>query len=184
LELSYNNHPEINIAEIDIQRAESRIRLNDSKYLPQLYVGIDGGFYSPGYNFKKDINPNYTAFATVSVPISTWGKRSYETKALKFQMESSKEQLNKVKDKISLEVQTAQQNLLKAVQQVELTKQSLEKAKENERKSLERYEDGKNSIVEVIDAQTYRQTAQYNFVEAKAMTQTAYSALIKALNKY
>jgi outer membrane protein TolC len=65
-----------------------------------------------------------------------------------------------------------------------LSLQSLEKAHENERQAMERYNEGEISIVEVIEAQTYRQNAEINHVQAKASAQGQYSALIKALNQY
>ena len=66
----------------------------------------------------------------------------------------------------------------------QLSQQSLEKAHENERQAMERYNEGEISIVEVIEAQTYRQNAEINHVQAKASAQGQYSALIKALNQY
>ena len=60
----------------------------------------------------------------------------------------------------------------------------LAKAEENEAKAVERYNEGKVSVVEVIDAQTYRQTSQVNYVQAKAAAQGHYSELIKALHGY
>ena len=43
---------------------------------------------------------------------------------------------------------------------------------------------GKTSILEVIDAQTYRENSQLNYVQAKTEAQSYYSGLIKALNAY
>jgi outer membrane protein TolC len=92
--------------------------------------------------------------------------------------------LNKVTDNVNLEVQTAHTSLLQAISQVSLTGNSLEKARENERKALERYEEGKTSVIDVIEAQTYRQASQINYVQAKVSAQGYYSDLIKALHKY
>jgi outer membrane protein TolC len=50
--------------------------------------------------------------------------------------------------------------------------------------ALERYTEGKASVIEVIEAQTYRQASQLNHVQAKVSAQGAYSELIRALNKY
>lgn len=50
--------------------------------------------------------------------------------------------------------------------------------------NVPRYNEGKVSVVEVIDAQTYRQTSQVNYVQAKAAAQGHYSELIKALHSY
>ena len=81
-------------------------------------------------------------------------------------------------------MQTARVALLQAIQRIDLAGSSLEKARENELKAVERYAEGKVSILEVIDAQTYRQTAQVNYVQAKVSAQGYYSELIKSLNLY
>ena len=74
--------------------------------------------------------------------------------------------------------------LSQAIERVRLSESSLAKAEENEAKAVERYNEGKVSVVEVIDAQTYRQTSQVNYVQAKAAAQGHYSELIKALHSY
>ena len=42
----------------------------------RFYVGVEGSYSSPGYNFKKDLDPNYAVYAKVSVPIFEWGNMS------------------------------------------------------------------------------------------------------------
>lgn len=78
----------------------------------------------------------------------------------------------------------ARVSLSQAMEQVQLTRNSLEKARKNEQMALERYTEGKVSIVEMIEAQNYRQISQTNYVQAKVSAQGHYSALLKALNKY
>ena len=85
---------------------------------------------------------------------------------------------------MNLEVQTARVSLSQAMEQVQLTGNSLDKARQNERMALERYAEGKVSVVEVIEAQNYRQASQTNYVQAKVSAQGYYSTLLKALNKY
>lgn len=179
-----SNRPELMIAHDRIKMAESTSRLNDSKYKPQLYIGIDGSYSSPGYDFRTDMDPNYAVYAKLSVPIFEWGKRRNEKRASTWKIGMANDYLNKVTDNIKLEVQTAKTSLAQSIQQVCLTGNSLEKARENERKALERYEEGKISIVEVIEAQNYRQSSQINYVQAKVSAQGHYSELIKALHKY
>ena len=57
--------PEIKIAHDQIKMAESSLKLNDSKYKPQLYVGVDGSYSSPGYDLRADLDPNYAVYAKV-----------------------------------------------------------------------------------------------------------------------
>ncbi|MCM1613997.1 TolC family protein [Phocaeicola massiliensis] len=176
--------PELKIATEQIRMAESEKKLVLSKYRPQFYVGVDGSYSSPGYNFRTDMDPNYAVYAKVSVPLFEWGKRKNEKRASSFKVDMATDNLNKVTDGVNLEIRTARNSLRQAMEQAELTRNSLDKARENETMALERYDEGKSSITEVIDAQTYRQIAQMNHVQAKVSAQNYYSELLKALNKY
>lgn len=176
--------PEIQMAYDKIRIAESTKKLNDSQFKPQFYVGVEGSYSSPGYNFKKDLDPNYAVYAKVSVPIFEWGKRRSEKRVSSFRIGMAEDNLNKVVDRVELEVSIARKALSQAIERVRLSESSLAKAEENEAKAVERYNEGKVSVVEVIDAQTYRQTSQVNYVQAKAAAQGHYSELIKALHSY
>ena len=178
------DRPELKIAYDQIRIAETSLKLSDSKYKPQLYIGVDGSYSSPGYDFRGDLDPNYVVYAKLSVPLFEWGKRKDEKRAFSYRIGMAKDNLNQVSDHVTLEVQTARVSLSQALERVGLTGSSLEKARENEQKALERYTEGKVSVVEVIEAQTYRQTSQLNYVQAKVSAQGYYSELIKALNKY
>ena len=179
-----HRRPEIKMANDRIKMAESALRLNDGKYKPQLYAGVDGSYSSPGYNFRSDLDPNYAVYAKLSIPVFEWGKRRSEKRASAYQVGAAADRLNQVEDDVKLEVQTARLSLLQTQAQVRLSENSLAKARENENKAIERYSEGKVSVVEVIEAQTYRQTSQVNYVRAKMAAQTYYSELIKASNGY
>lgn len=178
------NRAELKAAESKITIQESALKLNDSKFLPQFYVGIDGSYSSPGYNFKADLDPNYTVYAKVSVPLFEWGKRKNEKRASNYRVNMAKENYDKVNDNISLEVNSAYYSYTQAVQRVSLTGSSLEKAKENENMALDRYREGKISIAEVLDAQIYYQTAEINHVQSRLNAQAARSEFIRALGIY
>lgn len=176
--------PEVKMAQDRMKIAESSLKLNDSQYKPQFYVGADGSYSSPGYNFKSDMDPNYAVYAKVSIPIFEWGKRKSDKRAYRHKIGMTNDMLQQTENDVNLEISTARLSLTQAIERVRLAGSSLEKAKENEQKALERYSEGKVSIIEVIEAQTYRQTAQINFVQARAASQGYYSGLIKALNAY
>lgn len=176
--------PELRIAHDQIRIAESTMKLNDVRFRPKLYVGLDGSYSSPGYNFKADLDPNYAVYARLSVPLFEWGKRKREKRASTLRIGMAADNLNRIQSDIDLEVQTARVSLSQALERVRLSENSLEKAYENEQKALERYTEGRISIVEVIDAQTYRQTSQINHVQARTAAQIHYSALLKATNGY
>ena len=179
-----NDRPEINQAQDRIEIAKSSLKLNDSKYKPQIYAGLDGSYSSPGYNFDPDLNLNYGAYLKLSIPIFEWGKRRSEKRMSSQKIGIATDYLNKTVDGVNLEVETAKVALMQGVESVRLSENSLEKASDNEEKANERYTEGKISILEVIDAQIYRQTSQINYVQAKVTAQTYYSELLRVLNAY
>lgn len=181
---TYTNRPEIRMAFDKVNIKRSELIINDSKYKPQFYVEAEGGYYSPGYNFKTDLNINYTLSAKLSVPIFDWGKRKSDKRAYEYNVEIEQNNLYKIQDDMKLEEQKSRLNLLQSTQRVKLTNSSLEKADENENKAIERYNEGKSSIVEVIDAHIYRLTTQINYVQAKLAMQINYAELLKAVDAY
>lgn len=175
---------EVKIAIENIKLAENTQKINDSKYLPQLHAGIQGSYSSPGYNFRSDMNANYAVYATLSVPIFEWGKRRHEKSIGSQKVAIASDQLSQTEDEVDLEIQTSRLALTQAIERVALASNSLSKAIENEAKALEGYNEGRSSILEVIESQTYRQNAQINHTQSKMAAQANHSALIKSLGAY
>lgn len=182
--LSPNSRPEYLMAQNQISISESDKKITNSKYLPQLSVGADGSFQSPSYDFTPQMKPNYGVYATLSVPLFEWGKKGKESRAAQNKINRATQQLKKVEDHVNLEVSSARLALVQAVEQVNLTHHSLSKAFENEKRSTERYAEGRLSIMEVLQAQLYRQNAQVNYIEAKLIAQSSWSELQRALSLY
>lgn len=178
------NRAETHIAEDHIYIQESMLKIKDSQFRPQFYIGADGSYSSPGYNFNPDLDPNYAIYAKISVPLFEWGKRKKEKKASEYRIGIAKDNFSKVTDNIALEVKSAYYNYQEAADQVLLTQSSLGKAKENEDMATDRYKEGLISIAEVLDAQLFHQTAQINYVQSRVNAQLALSDLNRALGKY
>ena len=70
------DRPELKMAYARIKIAESSKKLTDAKYKPQFYIGVDGSYSAPGYDFRSDLDPNYAIYAKVSVPLFEWGKKT------------------------------------------------------------------------------------------------------------
>lgn len=176
--------PEVLIAGEQVRIAEESLKLNDAQYKPRMYVGIEGSYSSPGYDFNRDWDPNGMAYVKLSVPVFEGGRRRNERRAAEEKVGIAKDELAKVQDEVNLEIQMARLNLEQAYQRAELGDNSLKKAKENEIIALERYQEGKISLLEVIDAQVKRQNAQLDYVRAKQEIQYQSAVLKKALNRY
>jgi len=175
--------PELEIAQKKIEAQQSLTKINDARFRPSLNIGAEGNYSSPGYDFNNDMDPNYAVYLKLKIPIFEWNKRKHEKRSSRLKEDIAKAQYQKAKDNVSLEVQSAYSNYKQSIEQVKLNENSLEKAEENEKISLERYEDGYSSVTEVIDAQLFLQTARKNYVAAKIAAQLYHSAYIRALGE-
>lgn len=176
--------PELRMAAANVGIQEGMKKINDSKYLPQLHIGAEGSYSSPGYNFNKALDPNYGVYAKFSMPIYQWGKRGKEKRISNYKIGVAKDAQLKIEEQIRLESESAILAFNQAQEQVRLSESSLQKAYENENMLISRYKEGEISILEALDGQLYRQNAQINYVKAKLNAQIRYSELQKALNAY
>ncbi|MGL4331308.1 MAG: TolC family protein, partial [Bacteroidales bacterium] len=180
----HNIRPELRMAATNVEVQEGMKKINNSKYLPQLQVGAEGSYSSPGYNFNKDLDPNYGVYAKFSMPLYQWGKRGKEKRISNYKIGIARDAQQKIEEQIQLETESAITAFNQAQDQVRLSESSLNKAYENETMLISRYKEGEISILEALDGQLYRQNAQINYVKAKLNAQIRYSELQKALNAY
>jgi len=178
---SVYKRPVIEMAKNKIDVQKSLTSINDGKYRPSLSVGAEGNYSSPGYDFDSDFDPNYAVYVKLKIPIFEWNKRKHEKKAYRLKEDIAETQFQKAKDNVSLEIQSAFSTYKQSIEQVKLNENSLEKARENEAISLERYQDGYSSITEVIDAQLFLHTARKNYVAAKISAQLYHSRYLRAI---
>lgn len=96
-------------------------------------------------------------------------------------MDIATENYSSVKDNVQLEIETAFYTYNQAVEQVILTENSLDKARENEELAMDQYKEGRISIFEVLNAQMYHQEAKVNHIQSKLNAQIAKSAYDRAV---
>lgn len=180
----WEKRPELAVAygRIGEQKESGKIAL--AQFKPQLYVGAQGSYSSPGYDFHSDLDPNYTISATFRMPLWEWGKRKQVRNASGHAVAAFQENYEKTVERLSLEAATARVNLEQAMGRLALTEGSLAHAAESELLALEQYQEGRVSIVEVINAQIYYQQACLNFIQAKLDVQIARSDCERACGQH
>lgn len=168
--------PEMQIARSQVSIQESTGKIANAQYLPKISVGINGSYSSPGYDFTSDLDPNCAVYAKVSIPLYEWGKRKNTRHVSRYQIQTAQENQQKIEDQIRLEIETAYYTFTQSIDQVRLTESSLHKAAESERMAMDKYREGRISIVEVINAQLYHQQAKVNYIQSKLNAQVARSS--------
>lgn len=175
--IDISKRPELAIAQKQIDIKKYAACISDAEYKPNFSVGINGNYSSPGYDFKAAPDPNYSIYATLSIPIFEWGKRGNSRRMGQHATNIAKEELNNVADGLQLEAETAKCNYLKAYEQIKLTASSLHKAEESLTMSTDKYKEGSVSVIEVINAQLYYLEAYKSHINSKLNACMAKSSL-------
>lgn len=163
-------------AEVEAQR--KRVAVEAARRLPTLsLVGSYGGRWAvgdvteqTGASASEDIGSLGLSF---SVPIADGGRARATLRREQADLRVAEERLRELELRIRLEVQTAVLNLASSLKRVRATEKSIEQARESLRIEREKYELGKGSITDVLDAQGALLEAETSNVQAIVEHNTA-----------
>ena len=183
VERAIKQRPELLMQLQNIEANKHSEDLTASQYLPKWSLGVNALWGVPSPDLTSDPEFNYSVFSTISVPLFLWNKSSLDVQAQAFLTGSQKEQLEKLKEIVTLEVQSAKYSYDEAIKRVELTRTSSKRAEENLDIMTTRYNEGLSPILEVLDAQVFWNKAYLDYIEAKRLYQVSYSALLKSVGE-
>ena len=121
--------------------------------------------------------------AVINVPIFEGGRVEARVRREQANLAGAHEALRKLELKICLEVETASLNITSNRERVRATDKAIEQAKESMRIEREKYDLGKGSITDVLDAQSALLEAQMNYYRALAGYKTSVAQLRLALGE-
>lgn len=183
IDRAISQRPEVLMQLQNIEANQYSEDLTASQYLPQWSLGVHALWGVPSPDLTSDPEFNYSVFTTISVPIFLWNRSSLDVESRELLTESEKEQLEKFKEIVILEVQSTKYSYDEAIKRVELTTASLHKAIENLDIMTTRYIEGLSPILEVLDAQVFWYKAYTDNIEAKRLYQVSYTALLKSIGE-
>ncbi len=102
----------------------------------------------------------------VEIPLFEGGAIDARLRGARSKMYAQREALQKLKEQICLDVETAILNIDSSAKRVEATEKSIEQAKESLKIEREKYENGKGSITDVLDAQSALLDSQTSYYHA------------------
>lgn len=177
-----NNRPELRISEIENESINIHRNLIKAKYR----LGINAGI---NVNYGNQINNNTDAanvigLASMGIPISHWGKKKNELSSNTYQALITEENIENVKESISLEIQLAIVSLEEAIKQIGIAESAKENARANLKIANNKYNEGLSSIVEVTDAQSILQNALINYIQSKSNYFYSLTAYNRAVANY
>lgn len=105
---------------------------------------------------------------SMDIPIFQGGQITARVKGERAKLESARERLRRLELQIRLEVESALLNLDSAAERARTLRKAVEQAEESLREERQKYDVGKGTIVDVLDAQSALLEAQTNYYRALA----------------
>lgn len=134
-----------------------------------------------GGGFHKGLNN--TIGLKVSIPIFTGFEQSYSVKRAKYQLEAVKSEKKEAEDLIGYEIWSAYQDLKTAEDNFKVCEKMIKSAKESKDVAAGMYKAGKNSMLEVLDAEASYAEAEKEYISAEYGKIIAQASLLKAIGK-
>ncbi len=179
LRVAQRTRPELRAAGARVTGAQLESGAIGASYKPQLNAFAMGDFGASGGNR----NAGTTFGLVASIPVFTGGRRKASLQiadARRRQLESEREQLAL---EIAQSVQAAYLNLNAAERNVGTAQVALTSAREDYRVAQIRYQSGRSTIVDVLDALASRTRAQSNVVQALFAYNVARDTLLRAVGE-
>jgi outer membrane protein TolC len=175
-------------ARAEVEGQAKRVDAARAERWPTLsLVGSFGGLWAagdttrqPGASNSEDVG---SAGLSLSVPLFEGGRIDADVRRERANLAAAQEGLRGLELQIRLEVQTALLNVNSSLERVRATEKAIEQAQESLRIEQEKYELGKGSITDVLDAQSALLDSQTNYYRALADYDTALAQLRLAVGE-
>lgn len=164
-----------------VEAARLQIKMERGKSLPTLAMGVMGyhtGMGGLSDEVKSMINTSMTnalGLVTISVPISSWFGGTHAIKRAKIELAQSKNNYDDTREQLIVDTESAWFNLVEAYKQIEIAQASVTEAQENYRMASDQYAIGKETITDLLDAETLQRQALNQYSSAKATYHIRYA---------
>lgn len=153
--------PELLGAEAEIKAAEAQLAASRAAGLPT--ISVNG---SLGQSRTTDTAHSRSIGISLSVPLFTGFKNTYQTKSVQAQLEGKMANRDRIANQIALEVWKAYQALLTSSQALQAANDLLASAEQSEKAISGRYQAGLGNILDVLTAQSALASARQQQVSA------------------
>ncbi|MDR1653599.1 MAG: TolC family protein [Prevotellaceae bacterium] len=161
------NRPEYKLLDKSVEAAHLQHDMEVGKNLPAIAIGAGYNYMNFDMHKENGMKNNFSMlFATVSVPISDWWGGSHAIKRKKIELQQAE---NAKKENIELllqQMQSVQNGLNEAYQQLLLAKKSILSVEENLKISQNNYNAGLTNLSDLLEAQNLLQQARDQYTEA------------------
>ncbi len=164
---------ETELLELMVESKKLEKKLARGEYLPAAGVGV-----SYGYSSFTTSNFNAIGLATISVPISNWGKGSLKLKRLENEVQKAAHEKEYLTSQLLLQARQLWLNLNVTWEQMKIAQENLELAEKTTYDQMARFNAGLVPLSDVLTSQTAMFEATENLIDK----QIEYSKALTAYN--
>ena len=173
--------PEINILERQTQIKNLEKKLTRAAYLPQL-----GAQVSYGYSEVPDIAEgswNMNAMAQLSVPVFHWREKKHKMQQAEINEQMAILELENTRELVTLEISQARLKLEEGLKRIRLARKSLEEASETLSEVKISYNEGLNTITDLLNARVAHQRSEASLVKALSDYEVLITKWLRAIGQ-
>lgn len=178
-----SNRKELQALALKNKIYDEKIKLARAEFMPK--VVLMGGYTASNpsvfNSFERKLKGMWGVGVTVTMPIWTWGDRSYKINAAKAEACINRYETEEVREKIELQVNQCLKKLQESMERYKTTVRSVDEAEENLRFANYGMKEGVVTLSNVMEAQTAWLKAKTEWVNAQIDMRLANLYLKKAI---
>ncbi|MFA7173266.1 MAG: TolC family protein [Kiritimatiellia bacterium] len=182
LDQALNQRADYRAAKVSLDAQRRQIKAAKALRWPTLDLLGSYGTRMDAHDTSED-NEVGMIMLGMNIPVFSGGYISAKIKKEKAAEAAAAERLNQLELQIQLDTETAILNIGSSCKRVRATEKSITQAKESLRIERERYEFGKGSIIDVLEAQSALLNAQMNYYNSLAAYKTAQAQYALAIGE-
>ncbi len=146
---------DIQATEYRIKAAQENISAQQSNYYPQIFVGGNVYYNNPNQRIlpnREQFDATWDLGVQVSMDLWNWGQTANKVGQAEAQFAQAKESLGLLQDAINVEVTQAYLTMRQMSEKINVAKQTVEQATENQRVTAQRFKNGIATSTDALDA--------------------------------
>lgn len=181
IEQALDRRAEFSISQKNVDYQLSQLKVQRSKYLPQVAIGIQEGWGTQMLNFDGSTMFNTYAYASLSIPLFRWGAKYKNVASQRALVRSREYEVAQMRDNISQELYASYTSLVESSKQIKIAEQSTAISKESLSLNTFSYNEGKLPIIDLLSAQVVWVQANSALIQAWLQEKVAYADYNKAI---
>ena len=184
--MASERRPEIKAADYLVKANEAGVKIAESGWYPQVSLVANYYYSRPNQRIlptKDRFDGTWDAGINLSLNVWDWLTTSHQTEQAEAALTQSIDMMGSMKDNITLEVTQNYLNVNQAKQKIQISKQAVEQADENNRVTTDKFRNGLALSSDVIDAEVALLVAKTNYTNSIVDYELAKARLEKSIGQ-